>query len=146
MSLRLEWIEHLSPAYALAVALRRDILRKPLGLGFTQAQLSSESESLHLACWDDEVLVGTLLLTPHENGVIQMRQVAVDDRRQGAGIGRLLVVESEREAMRRGFIRMMLHARDTAIAFYEKAGYTRIGEAFLEVGIWHQEMVKNIPG
>ena len=77
MTLRLRWIDHLSPAYALAVALRRDILRKPLGLEFTETQLASESTSFHLTAWDEDVLFGTLLLTPLEGGSIQMRQVAV---------------------------------------------------------------------
>lgn len=144
MKLRLRWIDHLSPAYALAVALRRDILRKPLGLEFTEAQLASESSSLHLACWDEDVLSGTLLLTPLEDGSIQMRQVAVDDRKQGLGVGRLMVVESESEAARRGFTRMMLHARDSAVGFYTKLGYERVGDEFIEVGVRHQEMAKNL--
>lgn len=150
MSLRLQWVDHLSPAYALAVALRREVLRKPLGLEFTEAQLSSESDSLHLACWEGDALVGTLMLTPREEGVIQMRQVAVDDRRQGSGIGRTMVLESEAEALRRGFTRMVLHARDTAVGFYATLGYGCFGEPFTEVGIRHQEMEKylnknNIP-
>ena len=88
--------------------------------------------------------MGTLLLTPREEGAIQMRQVAVAGRRQGAGIGRLLVVESEAEARRRGFTRMLLHARDAAIGFYEKLDYHRVGEPFTEVGILHQEMEKSL--
>ena len=142
MTLHLRWIDHLSPAYALAVALRRDLLRKPLGLEFTEAQLASEATSFHLTAWEDDVLVGTLLLTPLDEGSIQMRQVAVADRKQGLGIGRLMVAESEDEALGRGFTHIMLHARDTAIPFYEKLGYTRIGEEFTEVGVRHQEMEK----
>jgi len=142
MTLRLRWIDHLSPAYALAVALRHDTLRKPLGLEFTEAQLASESGSFHLTAWEEDVLLGTLLLTPLEGGSIQMRQVAVDDRKQGLGIGRLMVVESEAEAARRGFTRMMLHARDTAIPFYERLGYESVGDEFIEVGVRHQEMEK----
>ncbi len=142
MNLRLRWIEHLSPDYALAVVLRSDILRKPLGLEFTEAQLASESASFHLTAWEDDVLVGTLLLTPLEGASIQMRQVAVDDRKQGLGIGRLMVAESEAEAARRGFTRMMLHARDSAVGFYTKLGYERVGDEFIEVGVRHQEMEK----
>ncbi len=140
--MNLRWIDHLSPAYALAVALRRDILRKPLGLEFTEAQLASESESFHLTAWEEDVLLGTLLLTPLEHGAIQMRQVAVDDRQQRSGIGRAMVAEAEAEARRHGFTRVMLHARDTAIPFYEKLGYQRVGAEFTEVGIRHQEMEK----
>jgi len=144
MAPRLRWIDHLSPAYALSVALRRDILRKPLGLEFTEAQLASESNSYHLTAWEEDVLLGTLLLTPLESGSIQMRQVAVDDRRQGLGIGRLMVAESEAEAIGRGFTRMILHARDTAVGFYLKLGYKPVGDEFIEVGVKHQEMVKQL--
>lgn len=142
MTLKLRWIEHLSPAYAMAVALRRDVLRKPLGLDFTEAQLVSEATSLHLSAWEEDVLRGTLLLTPMDDKSIQMRQVAVDDRKQSLGIGRLMVLESEAEAARRGFTRMMLHARDTAVGFYTKLGYQPVGDPFIEVGIRHQEMEK----
>ncbi len=142
MNLRLRWIEHLSPDYALAVVLRSDILRKPLGLEFTETQLGSESTSFHLTAWEGDMLRGTLLLTPLEAGSIQMRQVAVDDRKQGLGIGRLMVAESEAEAARRGFTRMMLHARDSAVGFYTKLGYERVGDEFIEVGVRHQEMEK----
>ncbi len=142
MTLQLRWIDHLSPAYALAVALRRDILRKPLGLDFTEAQLASESSSFHLTAWEEAVLLGTLLLTPLEGGSIQMRQVAVDDRKQGHGIGRLMVAEAEVEATGRGFSRMTLHARDTAVGFYLKLGYEPVGDEFTEVGVRHQEMEK----
>lgn len=138
----LRWIPHLSPAYALCVALRRDVLRKPLGLEFTEAQLAEEAGSFHLAALDGERLVGTLLLTPREGGVVQMRQVAVDDRLQRGGLGTVMVAESEAEARRHGFTRMVLHARDSAVPFYARLGYAAVGEPFAEVGIPHQEMDK----
>lgn len=144
MDLKLRWIEHLSPAYALAVALRRDIMRKPLGLEFTEAQLASESDSFHLTAWKEDVLLGTLLLTPVGDGSIQMRQVVVDERKHGLGIGRLLVAESEAEAVRRGFTRMKIHARDSAVGFYLKLGYKSVGDEFIEVGVRHQEMEKQL--
>ncbi|HJV21948.1 MAG TPA: GNAT family N-acetyltransferase [Holophagaceae bacterium] len=139
---RLAWIPHLSPAYALAVALRHEVLRVPLGLRFTEAQLASEADSHHLALFDGERLVGTLLLTPREGGAVQMRQVAVDPNRQGGGVGRSLVEEAERFARQQGFARMTLHARDTAVGFYERLGYAAVGDPFVEVGIPHQGMEK----
>lgn len=144
MTLELRWIEHLSPAYAMAVALRRAVLRKPLGLDFTEAQLASESTSFHLTAWEEDLLRGTLLLTPLAGQSIQMRQVAVDALKQGIGIGRLLVLEAEAEAVRRGFTHLLLHARDTAVGFYTKLGYQPIGDEFIEVGILHQEMEKHL--
>lgn len=139
------WISSASPAYALAVALRHEVLRLPLGLVFTVDQLAAEKDSHHLAAFDAEGrILGCLMLTPHEGGEIQMRQVAVKPEQQGTGLGRALVDEAERRAKELGFTRMMLHARDKAIGFYERLGYAREGDLFMEVGIVHQQMAKRL--
>ena len=139
----LSWITFPSPEYALAVALRHEVLRVPLGLAFTVDQLASESGSHHLAAFDEEGhIVGCLMLTPHGGGEVQMRQVAVKPEMQGTGLGRALVLEAERKARELGFTRMMLHARDVAIGFYARLGYAREGDLFTEVGIVHQQMAK----
>jgi predicted GNAT family N-acyltransferase len=39
---------------------------------------------------------------------------------------------------------IMMHARKTAIGFYEKLGYTAEGDEFSEVGIPHVEMRKSL--
>jgi ribosomal protein S18 acetylase RimI-like enzyme len=139
------WITSGSPEYALTVALRHEVLRAPLKLAFTVDQLASESDSHHLAVFDDAGrILGCLMLTPREGGEIQMRQVAVKPEMQGTGLGRALVDEAERKARELGFTRMMLHARDKAIGFYERLGYAREGDLFMEVGIVHQQMARTL--
>ena len=139
-------IEFASPDYDLAVRLRTDVLRRPLGLEFTIEQLAAEWPDLHLACFDDqETLVGCLILT--KNGVektVKMRQVAVAENRQKQGIGQRLVAYSETWAQRNLFGKMTLHAREAAVAFYLKLGYATVGERFLEVGIPHFKMEKSL--
>lgn len=143
--MRMAWVSSGSTEYALTVALRHEVLRVPLGLAFTVDQLASESGSHHLAAFDAEGhILGCLMLTAHEGGEIQMRQVAVKPSMQGTGLGRRLVDEAERKAKELGFTRMMLHARDKAIGFYERLGYAREGDLFVEVGIVHQQMAKKI--
>ena len=144
MTLRLAWIEHGSTEYAAEVRLREEVLRKPLGLSFSPEQLAAECDSLHLVGWQGDRLVACLMLTPREEGVIQMRQVVVSPALQGQGLGRILVLEAERRALELGFTRMLLHARDTAIPFYERMSYQAVGPAFTEVGILHQEMEKEL--
>ena len=73
-----------------------------------------------------------------------MRQVAVVSDLQGQGIGRALVEYSEALARKLGFRRMVLHARETAVAFYKKLGYLRIGGRFEEVTIPHWAMTKQL--
>jgi len=56
--------------------------------------------------------------------------------------GAQIVASAERLAAERGFRRIVLHARETATPFYEKAGYVATGETFVEVTIPHRIMVK----
>lgn len=137
-------IDHGSDEYRETVALRYRILREPLGLHFTPAQLEAEEDSFHLACYEGHELLACLVLVPGESGRIQMRQVAVAAGRQGQGIGRRLVRFAEAVAREHGFLEMFLHARETAVPFYEKLGYHRVGEPFVEVTLPHWEMMREL--
>src|SRR5687768_1913114 len=140
--LTFELIAHGSSAYTDTVALRDDILRRPLGLAFDQAQLDEEISDYHLAAYRGGDLVACLVLTPRGDGELKMRQVAVRETMQRSGIGREMVLESERVALELGYTVMVLNARATVVPFYEKLGYEVVGEPFTEVGIPHRAMRK----
>jgi len=138
-------VEFGSPEYVETVALRDDILRRPLGLHFTPELLGEEAHDIHLACYRNDDLAGCLILVPLADGDIKMRQVAVAADAQRTGVGSALVKESERIAFERGFARMVLNARLTAVPFYLRLGYLAVGEEFLEVTIPHHAMEKHLP-
>ena len=73
-----------------------------------------------------------------------MRQVAVATEYQGQGVGGLLVDECERWSRKNGFTRIELNARETAVHFYDRLGYHVEAEPFVEVGIPHRRMFKNL--
>jgi len=133
-----------SQLYDEIIELRYEVLRKPLGLFFTDAQLAAERDYFHFGAFDGDALVGTLQLVPEAHGRMKMKQVAVQQERQGEGIGALLVEAAEIFAREKGFITMYCHARDLAVPFYEKLGYLRVGEMFEEVTIPHFEMEKHL--
>ncbi len=133
-----------SPEYELELDLRRRVLRWPLGLDFSEEQLAEEVHDIHLAVFEGEAMAATLVLTPQGCSAIKMRQVAVESALQGQGVGRLLVEFSEVVAQERGFEIMTLHARDTAVPFYLRLGYSLEGEEFEEVGIPHRSMSKKL--
>jgi len=138
----LKTLVHDSAEYRDAVALRSAILRQPLGLAFSADELSAEATSRHVGCFVDDRLVGCLVLTPIDATEIQMRQLAVDEEARGRGVGRMMVKYAEDLARELGFRRMVLHARETAVPFYELLKYTRVGDRFTEVTLPHWEMVK----
>jgi len=133
-----------SAAYDECVRLRNEILRAPLGLTFTPEDVDQDRNDFHLECRSGGRLVGCLVLTPKGAGEIKMRQVAVASDLQGAGIGRRLVEFAERYAAERGFTLMTMHARATAVRFYEKLGYDVVSEEFVEVTIPHRVMRKEL--
>lgn len=145
MEIYIVQIEFGTPEFAEAVALRDEVLRRPLGLFFTPEQLSEEYANYHLAAYGQHMnLLGYLQLKPVDAKQVQMRQVAVMPAFQKKGIGQQLVQVSEEFAQKLGFQEIMLHARDTAVPFYEKLGYSVFGEPFEEVTIPHLEMRKSI--
>jgi predicted GNAT family N-acyltransferase len=145
-NIELRTIAHDSPEYEAAIALRSSILRQPLGLAFSDSQLSSEADSHHIGCYFDGRLVGCLVLRPIDATQIQMQQVAVNERLRGKGIGRMMVKYAEEFARRIGFHKIVLHARETAVPFYERLGYAKIGDRFTEITIPHWAMEKPLSG
>ncbi|HWD41070.1 MAG TPA: GNAT family N-acetyltransferase [Fimbriimonas sp.] len=133
--------DHGTADYLQTVKLRLSVLREPLGLSFSEEELAAEEGDFHVAAFEEDWLVGCLVLVPGE-GRIKMRQVAVIEAKQGRGIGTAMVQWSESLARDHGFSTMYLHARDTAVAFYLRLGYQLVGEPFVEVGIPHRKMEK----
>lgn len=124
------------------IELRDKILRKPLGLVFSPEQLASEKDQFHLAAYNNDKLIACLLLKDFDAIKMKMRQVAVDDKWQKKGVGKLLVEDSEKIAKGMGKKIMFCHAREVAVPFYTKLGYEIVGERFEEVGIPHFKMEK----
>jgi hypothetical protein len=139
-----ELVEHGSGAYEEAIALRHQVLRKPLGLSYEPSELAGEKDSFHLALREGAELVACLVLKPLNEHCIKMRQLAVRESYQGKGVGRELVNYAESFAKGRGNEEIVLHARETVRGFYEKLGYEAEGDSFIEVGLPHLAMRKKL--
>jgi len=133
-----------SALYDEVVELRRALLRRPLGLDFTPEELAQEAHDTHLAALDDGRVVGTLLLRKVDERTARIMRMAVLPESQGRAIGRALVERAEALARKRGFDTVMMHARSSAIGFYEKCGYRTVGDEFIEQGIPHIRMEKRL--
>lgn len=140
----LKIIDHGSPEYKKMVDLRFEILRKPLGLSFTQDELDREKEDILIGAFDDDKLLACCLITRVDQATCKLRQMAVQNSQQGKGIGFTMMNFAENIARDRGFKNMSMHARKTAIGFYEKLGYRTNGSEFLEVTIPHFVMEKKL--
>lgn len=138
----LKIIEHGSKEYRQMVDLRFQLLRKPLGLDYTAEDLEKEKEDILIGIFDEDLLEGCCILTKIAPQTVKLRQMAVSSGLQGKGIGRVLMTFAENVARDRGMRRIVMHARKSAVGFYEKLGYNICSEEFQEVTIPHYEMEK----
>lgn len=137
-------IDYNSIEYREMINLRMEILRKPLGLSFTPETLEKEKEDILIGAFDDEKITACCILTKIDSTIIQLRQMAVHPKMERNGLGASILAFAENIARDAGFRILIMHARKTAVGFYEKQGYEIHGDEFLEVSIPHYEMRKKL--
>lgn len=137
-------IDHGTIEYQQMVKLRNDILRKPLHLTFEKNDLDREKDDILIGAFEEDKMLGCCLLTKVDHNCVRLRQMAVQNNLQGKGIGASLMNYAENVARDSGYKKMIMHARKTAIGFYEKLGYSIIGKEFTEVSIPHFVMEKKL--
>lgn len=128
--------------YSQVLALRQRILRAPLGLDINNDNLAQEVDQIIFVYEEDKEVKGCVLLQHYDAETFKLRQMAVDTSMHGKGIGTELVNAADTYAVQLGKHKIILHARATAIPFYEKLGYEIVGEPLVEVGLPHRIMEK----
>ena len=131
--------------YKEACRLRDDILRKPLGMSLYDQNLEEEKDHIHIIgkSFEDDV-IAYLQFKIIDEKLAKMQQVVVLPKYQSIGVGKSLVNFSEKFISNIGIYSILLHAREPVVGFYEKLGYEKFGEKFLEVTIPHHKMNKNL--
>ena len=142
----LKQIDYGSAEYKQMVQLRQLILRQPLGLNLTVEELEKEKNNILIAAFDDDDMLGCCMLCPIDSNTLQLRQMAVVNNLQGKGLGASIISFAENLARDKGYKNMIMHARNTAIGFYEKFGYKAVGDQFIEVKLPHRVMQKKLSG
>lgn len=140
----LKQIDYGTKEYRLMVALRDEILRRPLGLSFSADDLEKEKNDLLIAAFDEDEILGCCILTEVEPAILQLRQMAVKNNQQGKGIGQVVLTFAETLARAKGYRKIVMHARDTAQGFYGRNGYIIVGDQFIEVSVPHHTMEKQL--
>jgi predicted GNAT family N-acyltransferase len=103
-----------------------------------------DGETLHVTVSDDDGAVigtGRLMLG---DGYAKVQRVAVDADRRGEGIGRKVMEGLDLLAAREGISEMRLSSQAEAVPFYERLGYVPQGDPYLEAGIVHLAMSRQL--
>ncbi len=137
-------IDHGTVEYSQMLKLRNEILRKPLNLYFEKDELNREKNDILIGAFEEDKMLGCCLLTKVNKDCVRLRQMAVQNNLQGKGIGASMMNFAENVARDAGYKKIEMHARKTAIGFYEKLGYTIAGNEFTEVSLPHYLMEKKL--
>jgi N-acetylglutamate synthase-like GNAT family acetyltransferase len=145
MDITIEQLTAQHPYYSQVYDLREEVLRKPIGLSLEDEDLSTdELDTILVALHSGKVIGCVMLHTMNDPAVIRFRQMAVSPHWQGKGIGTKLAIAAEELLRQKQIGKIILHARVTVADFYRKLGYTVVGGTFIEVGIPHIVMVKQL--
>lgn len=121
--------------------LRFKVLREPLGMEQGSELDPSDAESLHLAAYFDQEIVGILRINEEELGVVRLRYMAVAEAHQGKQVGQKLVEKAIAVAQKVFRAdRLVLDAREGAVGFYEKQGFVIEQGPYEKIGIPHYYM------
>lgn len=125
--------------WAAYYALRHQVLRQPWQqpLGSERCPADDEPTTVHAMlpapAGDAALAVGMLQRTAPTQG--QIRFMAVAPQAAGTGLGSQVVKHLEQQARAAGLTEIVLHARETAVCFYEKHGYAVVEPSHLLFGV-----------
>jgi len=126
-------------------ALRTRVFVGEQGVPPEIEQDAADEWAVHVLSRDDAgavVATGRLLVRGTDASIGRM---AADAGVRGRGHGAAVLAELHRQAVLRGVSAVELHAQVAARRFYERAGYTAVGEEYEEAGITHITMRRPLP-
>ena len=126
------------------IDLRMRVLLEPIGIPRSYIDPVKEASDILVGAYDGAQLAGCCILTRLDETTVQVRQMAVSASHQQKGIGRAVLSFAETLARNQGYPVLKLHARETVVDFYRKCDYVIVGNPFVEVGIRHWVMQKQL--
>jgi len=125
--------------------LRWRILRAPWGEPQGSEIDGIEQQCFHIMVIDNSKAVGAGRLQYNSGDEAQIRYMAVDKEYEGNGIGRMIANALEQEAANNHIRTVVLDAREPAVGFYQRLGYTTEKKSYLLFNeIQHYRMSKTL--
>lgn len=103
-----------------------------------------ENTSTHFLCYsDDQKPIGAGRFR-EVDGVGKIERICVLPEARKMGAGKVIMETIIEYAKKQGYKKVKLNAQTHAIPFYEKLGFTVVSEEFLDAGIPHRTMEKQL--
>ena len=133
-----------SALYQQELAIRDQVLRRPIGRSIRDDDLSGEDQYDHFGIFDGETLLGVLYRKPLGDHVAQIKQVAILEAHRKAGLGTRLFAFLLEDSRKQGYEKLVLDARADAAGFYQKMGFQKTGETKIIFRLPHFRMERSL--
>ncbi|MCE3279177.1 MAG: family N-acetyltransferase [Bacteroidetes bacterium] len=115
---------------------RYETLRKPWNQPLGSEKDDQENDCIHIMAIKENLdVAGVCRLQFNSSSEAQLRYMGVKENTQGSGIGRKLIEYAESRAKEKGAGIIILQARETAVDFYKKCGYSIVEKSYL---MWNE--------
>lgn len=139
------WTTDLNSSYYNdAVEIRRKVFIEEQHVPLELEIDDLEDQTIHVIGYLENEPVATARLYQKNATTFKIQRVAVSIDFRKRNLGNHLMLEIERYAKSKHFKKLLLGAQDHALAFYEKLDYQIDGEGFMDAGIPHHMMIKNL--
>ncbi|MFD2629673.1 GNAT family N-acetyltransferase [Oceanobacillus kapialis] len=102
-----------------------------------------DKTAIHLAGYENDQAIAASRLRFVE-GYGKLERICILKEHRGKAYGSQLIAEMEKIISSKGYKKAKLNAQTQALPFYERLGYKTVSEEFMDAGIPHVTMIKNI--
>jgi GNAT superfamily N-acetyltransferase len=134
------------------MALRVKVLRKDTPVTHCNYPEDTYEDVIHLGVKNQNTVVGTSSWFRKEcpnlagESALQLKGMAVDESLQGTGVGVQIIAAGLSLATERGVSVIWARARDSALGFYLRCGFTEIGPGYIDepTGMPHHNVYRRL--
>lgn len=126
-----------------ALALREHVFCVEQGVPLAADQDGLDDSAIQIVAIESGQVIGTCRVLV-EGEIGRLGRMAVEAAARGRGLGAAILAAAEQSARDAGAREMRLHAQRYIEDMYAAAGYTPYGEPFVEEGIDHVAMEKQL--
>ncbi|CQR54685.1 GNAT family N-acetyltransferase [Paenibacillus riograndensis] len=126
-----------------AFRIRREVFVEEQGVALADEFDDHEKDAEHILLYQEGLPVGTARLRSVE-GWAKLERICLSAPYRKSGLGSVIIDTLEKMAVEQGHRQAKLHGQKQAEGFYQRLGYVTSSPVFMEDGIPHVLMVKQL--
>lgn len=103
-----------------------------------------DQSAIHFVAYDQDMPIGAGRIREPEPGIAKVERVCILPNYRGKHLGNLIMEKMESFAKETGLKCVKLNAQSYAVPFYEKLNYAVTSPEFMDAGIPHRAMKKEL--